>query len=185
MIFTIFRDFFRIFWFYFLFKNVKNKYKKCKNRAGPARVRRGTQGHVAEPRGPAQRAYVAHFLYLYYIYLSYIIRFFSLPYMGRVIPLEIVGSYKPDGFLNIFRVGLILPECRWRGMTRGVGSAAHRKIHTSIWWTRTTDRDQNTCDLKCIITMRLPATWRHQTRRSRGARTTDHDQDHVWIKSGL
>ena len=29
--------------------------------------------------------------------------------MGRTIPLETVGSYKPDGFLNIFRVGLILP----------------------------------------------------------------------------
>ena len=35
--------------------------------AGPARVRRGTQGHVAEPRGPAQRAYVALHIYYYFI----------------------------------------------------------------------------------------------------------------------
>ena len=32
------------------------------------RVRRGTQGHVAEPHGPAQRAYVAHF-YTYIIFI--------------------------------------------------------------------------------------------------------------------
>ena len=34
--------------------------------AGPAWMRRGTQGHVAAPRGPAQRAYVA--LYISYIW---------------------------------------------------------------------------------------------------------------------
>ena len=46
--------------------------------------------------------------YIYYIYYLYIYKgFFVLPYMGRVIPLETVGSYKPDGFQNIFGVGLI------------------------------------------------------------------------------
>ena len=39
--------------------------------AGPAWMRRGTQGHVAAPRGPAQRADVAR--YIYYINLLYIL----------------------------------------------------------------------------------------------------------------
>ena len=57
-------------------------------RAGPTRVRRGTQGHVAEPRGPAQRLRGALYLYLIYL-LSYIKWVFSLPYIGRVInPLD-------------------------------------------------------------------------------------------------
>ena len=30
-----------------------------------------------------------------------------------------------------------------------------------------------------IITATIEATWRHQTHRSHGARTTDHDQEHV------
>ena len=38
--------------------------------AGPAWMRRGTQGHVAAPRGPAQRAYVA-LLYIIYFYFTY------------------------------------------------------------------------------------------------------------------
>ena len=66
-----FRDFFCIFPdfsdFYFLFKTVFKK-KKCFGlRAGPAWMRRGTQGHVAAPRGPAQRLRGAVNLYIYYI----------------------------------------------------------------------------------------------------------------------
>ena len=34
--------------------------------AGPAWMRRGTQGHVAAPRGPAQRTYVARIYLIYY-----------------------------------------------------------------------------------------------------------------------
>ena len=37
--------------------------------------------------------------YILYIILIYIKWFFVLPYMGRVIPLETVGYYKPDGFI--------------------------------------------------------------------------------------
>ena len=66
-------------------------------------MRRGTQGHVAAPRGPAQHLHGVKYIY---IYISYIIRFFVLPYMGRVIPIRTVGSYKPDGFIIIFGVGL-------------------------------------------------------------------------------
>ena len=56
--------------------------------AGPAWMRRGTQGHVAAPRGPTQRAYVArvYILYIFLIYI-YIKGVFVLPYMGRVIPI--------------------------------------------------------------------------------------------------
>ena len=83
-----FRDFFWIFPNFsdlnFYLKTLKINIKKGKKRAGPTRVRRGTQGHVAEPRGPAQRAHVAR--YILYIYLFNIYKwFFVLPYMGRVI----------------------------------------------------------------------------------------------------
>ena len=49
------------------------------------RVRRGTQGHVAEPRGPAQRLRGAFYIYSIFIIIIYIKWVFSLPYMGRVI----------------------------------------------------------------------------------------------------
>ena len=39
--------------------------------AGPAWMRRGTQGHVAAPRGPAQRGDVAH-IYIYMVLYLYI-----------------------------------------------------------------------------------------------------------------
>ena len=56
MNFLIFRDFldFSEFIFEFkLFKTIKNNNKKGGYfRAGPTWMRRGTQGHVAEPRGP-------------------------------------------------------------------------------------------------------------------------------------
>ena len=53
-----------------IFNNKKNKLKIKKMGAGPAWMRRGTQGHVAAPRGPVQRAYVARiYLILYYTYI--------------------------------------------------------------------------------------------------------------------
>ena len=63
MIFTIFRDFSD---FIFYLKTFKIN-KKCKKRAGPTRVRRGMQGHVAEPRGPAQHLRGALYVYVYYL----------------------------------------------------------------------------------------------------------------------
>ena len=55
--FLIFRDFSGIFRIYFRFKSIKNNEKNDKKgvsfRAGPTWVRRGMQGHVAEPRGLA------------------------------------------------------------------------------------------------------------------------------------
>ena len=58
-----FRDFFWIFPdFYdlnFYLKTLKNNKKIKKTGAGPAWMRRGTQGHVAAPRGPAQRLHGA------------------------------------------------------------------------------------------------------------------------------
>ena len=75
--------------------------------AGPAWMRRGTRGHVAAPRGPAQRPRGAFYLCIDIIYSYRKYKgVFSLPYMGRVIPLQTVESYKPDSFINIFRVGL-------------------------------------------------------------------------------
>ena len=37
--------------------------------AGPAWMRRGTQGHVAAPRGPAQRLRGAIYLFIYIYYI--------------------------------------------------------------------------------------------------------------------
>ena len=42
-------------------------------------------------------AYVARHIYVY-LFTKYKM-FFVLPYMGRVIPLETVGYYKPEGFI--------------------------------------------------------------------------------------
>ena len=39
--------------------------------AGPAWMRRGTQGHVAASRGPAQCAYVARIYHIYYFITIY------------------------------------------------------------------------------------------------------------------
>ena len=68
-------------------------------------MRRGTQGHVAAPRrtraAPTWRIY--YIILVLYLYIKGV---FVLPYMGRVIPLETVGLFKPDGFSNILRVGL-------------------------------------------------------------------------------
>ena len=76
--FSIFRDFFRIFKTVFLilfsiFNNKKKLKKLKKGGAGPARMRRGTQGHVAAPRGPAQCLRGAYILY-YIIITIYIKR---------------------------------------------------------------------------------------------------------------
>ena len=58
MNFLIFRDFSGIFRICFRFKSFKIIKKINKKgvyfRAGPAWMRRGTQGHVAEPRGPTR-----------------------------------------------------------------------------------------------------------------------------------
>ena len=73
--FSIFRDFFRIFKLFFLilfsifnrFLIIKITKKLKKGGAGPAWMRRGTQGHVAAPRGPAQRlrgAYIYSIIYI-------------------------------------------------------------------------------------------------------------------------
>ena len=60
-------------------------------------MRRGTQGHVAAPRGV--------FIYLFNIF--YIVGVFSLPYIGRVFkPTNPSGLINPTSFFNLFRVGL-------------------------------------------------------------------------------
>ena len=51
----------------FYLKTFKINKKNCKKRAGPTRVRCGAQGHVAEPRGPAQRLRGAFYIYSLFI----------------------------------------------------------------------------------------------------------------------
>ena len=66
-----FSDFFCIFpdfsIFIFYLKPFLKKKKNFGLRVGPAWMQRGTQGHVAAPRGPMQRLCGAVNLYIYYI----------------------------------------------------------------------------------------------------------------------
>ena len=95
--------------------------------------------------------------------------------MGRVLTLETVGLFKPDGFLNLLRVGLIstlyLP-CRRRGATTGVGSTARNDLTRRSRELGPLIVIKNTCLIRDIITAVIDATWRHHARRSRGAGTT-------------
>ena len=107
---------------------------------------------------------------------------FSLPYMGRVIPIRTVGCYKSDGFIIIFGVGLKPHltylagdvDARWtldrrRDRSTGVNCVEHGPP----------DRDQDTSGIKTIITAQIfrrcgwwrsvdRAERRRSTRRSRG-----------------
>ena len=84
-----FRDFFWIFLDFsdlnFYLKTIKNIKNNKKRVTGPAWMRRGTQGHVAAPRGPAQRAHVARYI-LYYIMYTYINGSLSSPIWGGSYP---------------------------------------------------------------------------------------------------
>ena len=53
----------------FLIFNKKINKRIKKTGAGPAWMQRGTQGHVAAPRGPAQRLRGAYILLYYYYYI--------------------------------------------------------------------------------------------------------------------
>ena len=59
-IFSGFLKLFFLFYFRFLIIKINKKFKK--RGAGPAWMRRGTHGHVAAPRGPAQRLRGAYIL---------------------------------------------------------------------------------------------------------------------------
>ena len=147
MNFSIFRDFFRIFktvfliiiFFRFLIIKINKKIKKrgARGPRGCDVARKATWQRHVDPRcAPTWREYI-----LYYIILIYIKGVFVLPYMGRVIPLETVGLFKPDGFSNIFRVGLThtyLPF-RWRGTTRSERSRSEDADKIDAW---TTELDQ-------------------------------------------
>ena len=67
----IFLGFLKLFFlFYFRFLIIKINKKLKKRGAGPAWMRRGTQGHVVAPRGPAQRLRGAYILN-YFIIIIY------------------------------------------------------------------------------------------------------------------
>ena len=77
MIFIIFRDFSRFFLILFSIKNVFKMFKKIKKitksvyiSRGATWMRRGTQGHVAAPRGPTRRLR-GIYIYIVYLYIIY------------------------------------------------------------------------------------------------------------------
>ena len=78
MIFIIFRDFSGFFWIFFYDFIFSSKHEINKKMgAGPAWMRRGTQGHVAVPRGPAQCLRGAY--YIVFIFIVNIKRFSAFP----------------------------------------------------------------------------------------------------------
>ena len=138
--------------------------------------KRGSQAGVtwhARPRGRATRTRAAptwRDIHIY-IYLSYIIRFFSLPYMGRVITLQIVRSYKPDDLFLFFQCGTN-PHYSYLSGNVARRGASDRQI-----------AEYRTVDRMClgpsigiiarglnpnIITAMIDATWRHHAHRSGG-----------------
>ena len=72
--FSIFRDFFRIFSellsIFLTIKKNKINAKRFYFRAGPTWMRRGTQCHVAAPRGPTRRLRGVIFIFIFYIVYS-------------------------------------------------------------------------------------------------------------------
>ena len=126
---------------------------------------------------PAQRLRGAIYTYIF-IYLLSINKFFVLPYMGRVISLETVGSYKPDGFQNVFRVGLSSTYAFDAGDV-ALDRAEQMISRVDRVDQRTMINHINTCYLKGVITAKSNATWLTEERRSCGAWTTRSDQEHV------
>ena len=102
--------------------------------------------------------------------------------MGRVIPLETVGYYKPDGFIYLSpcgtKIGSYLP-CRRRGATTSVRSRGRAIDRRRSGERGTIDRGSTHVCKTVIITVGLDATWPHLMARSRGARTTGDRSRHV------
>ena len=100
------------FLFYFRFLNRffnKNK-KKFFFRKGPAWMRRGTQGHVATPRGPAQRLRGAISNFGYYLYILYSFEYntYNPLFIGRQGKHHYTsGLINPTKRFDLIRVGLI------------------------------------------------------------------------------
>ena len=66
-----------------LVKTIKKEKKGLIYRAGPTRMRRGMQGHMAKPRGTHANAYVARrsHEYVYYIFIYIYIYIYIILYI--------------------------------------------------------------------------------------------------------
>ena len=130
MIFTIFRDFSDFIFYLKAFKINKKLQKAFNNRTGPTWVRRGTQGHVEEPRGPAQCLRGA--LYILYSYITYSIMGFH-PSVDRksIQPIRSLGLINPTISFLLFRVGLIhtafTMQVTWRDEEQRIKRAINRR----------------------------------------------------------
>ena len=131
-------------------------------------MRRGTQGHVAVPRGPAQRAYVAR-IHTIYFYLLYIVKRSSAFAEEGLLTLLNVGYYIPDSFLYYFPCGtkfcvLLTVQATWRNVERRIKGPINR--HASIvWsadhWIAIKPRALN----RCVITAEMRRRGSHLSRR--------------------
>ena len=104
--------------------NKKKSKKGANNRAGTTWVRRGTQGHVAEPCRPTQRLRGAcTYLFIHTIYNK---RYSASRISGRVFESSYPpGFINPTGLFNLFCVGLKSERSIAIGARRSSGRAVH------------------------------------------------------------
>ena len=135
-------------------------------------MRRGTQGHVAAPRGPAQRGDVAHIYIVYSIILINIKCSLSSPYKGGSYPYLRSGIIYPTVSINKTCVGLKL------SLTYLTGYVARRQASDrAVDRTTSVDRvdswitgfNQKHVLNRRVMTVGSDATWQHLRRRSRGS----------------
>ena len=110
-------------------------------------------------------------LHIVYIFITYIKGVFVLPYMGRVIPLLIVGSYKPDDLFSFFQCGTNPHSSYLSGDVAQGGASDRRRASISRVDRVSAVHDQRSRPRVLnprIITVMIYATWRHHARRSGG-----------------
>ena len=152
MIFTIFWNLSEFISIFKVFKLIKNGQKGGIYRAGPTWMRRGTQGHAAEPRGPTRvPAWHRGDIYiLYLLYIGYSTYKHSIEELAnRLKPLYLIY---PTPLLLFLCVGLCsLPfvwlQDAWQDVERWIGIAwmitrqcGGREVHPINDRTRTSIR---------------------------------------------
>ena len=142
---------------------------------------------MAAPRGFAQRLRGTFYILIYSYYI--IIRGIQPPlYREGIRPLRSSGVINPAILFFDFRVGLIHTAFTVAGDVADGGASIERSAGNPR--VDRVDADHRSSDrarvlINRVITVGSSATWRHHTRRSRGARTTDRDQRHARFKDGL
>ena len=143
---------------------------------------------MAAPRGPTRHLRGAYTLYSYTIH---IIKRGIPPSVTRkgIRTFSSVGPYKPDGFINLFRVGLkshtiifISGDVADGGASIG-RSARDPRVDRVDADHRSFDRARG-INME-VIAVQLKATWQHQTRRLGGRAVHRSKIKHVSLNTEL